>query len=109
MEAPPKPIVSRYAEDPAFDERIDRFVVGLGERVDAFQDAERLGDRIGLATLAGALRSEADALGYPPLSEAAGHVAASCSDPSPDALRKSVFDLTEVTQRVRRGHRSAAS
>ena len=62
MELPPKPIVSRYAEDPAFDERIDRFVVGLGERVDAFQDAERTGDRDGLATLAEALRSEAEVL-----------------------------------------------
>jgi hypothetical protein len=109
VEVPPKPILSRHAEDPAFDERIDRFVVGLGERVDAFQDAERLGDRTALATLAEALRSEADALGYPPLSDAAAQVALACSDPSPEALRKSVLDLTEITQRVRRGHRSAAS
>jgi hypothetical protein len=63
VEAPPKPIVSRYAEDPEFDERIDRFVVALGERIDSFQDAETQGDRHGLAELATRLRSEADELG----------------------------------------------
>jgi hypothetical protein len=109
VEAPPKPIVSRYAEDPAYDERIDRFVVALGERVDSFQDAESQGDRVALAALAGALRQEAEELGYPLLSAAADEVTAACAEPGADALKKRVFDLTEITQRVRRGHRSAAS
>jgi hypothetical protein len=109
VDAPAKPIVSRYAEDPAFDERIDRFVVALGERVDSFQDAESQGDRRVLAELAIALRSDADALGYPLLATAADRVTEACAEPSLEALRKSVLDLTEITQRIRRGHRSAAS
>jgi hypothetical protein len=109
VEAPPKPILSRYAEDPSYDERIDRFVVGLGERIDAFQDAESQSDRSALATLAATLQSDADALGYAPLAAAADRVALACAEPGNEGLRKSVFDLTEITQRVRRGHRSAAS
>ncbi len=104
-----KPILSTRAEDPAYDERIDRFVVGLGERIDAFQDAESAGDRAALETLAGALAHDADAVGYAPLAEAARRVAEACAETAAEALRKSVIDLTEVAQRVRRGHRSAAS
>jgi hypothetical protein len=104
----PKPIVSLRAEDPAFDERIDRFVVGLAERIDAFQDAVSAGDRAALRALAAALGEEAEALGYPPLAAAARRVALACDDPALETVRKSVVDLTEVSQRVRRGHRSAA-
>jgi hypothetical protein len=104
-----RPIVSTRAEDPDFDERIDRFVIGLGEQVDGFQDAESAGDRSALEALAAGLERDALALGYPPLAEAARRVALACSDPAGEALRKSVVDLTEVAQRVRRGHRSAAT
>jgi hypothetical protein len=109
VEAPPKPIVSRFAEDPAFDERIDRFVVGLGERIDAFQDAESQGARGALESLATALRGEAEELGYPLLAAAADRVLAASGEPGSEGLRKSVQELTEITHRVRRGHRSAAS
>ena len=47
-------------------------------------------------------------LGYPPLADAAARVEQACGEQGVDTLRKSVFDLTEVSQRVRRGHRSAA-
>jgi hypothetical protein len=104
-----RPILSTRAEDPAFDDRIDRFVVGLGERVDAFQDAVSAGQRSSLELLAATLERDALELGYPPLADAARRVAAACGDPAGEALRKSVVDLTEVAQRVRRGHRSAAS
>jgi hypothetical protein len=103
-----KPIVSTRAEDPDYDERIDRFVVALGERVDALQDAESAGDRASLRSLAAALRSEALELGYPPLADAAARVEDACGEQGLESLRKSVFDLTEVSQQVRRGHRSAA-
>ena len=108
MESSAKPIVSLRAEDPAFDERIDRFVVELGERVDALQDAEAGGDRALLESLAAALRADAAELGYPALADAAERVQHGCGEHGLETLRKSVFDLTEVSQRVRRGHRSAA-
>jgi hypothetical protein len=105
----PKPLLSTRAGDPAFDDRIDRFVVELGERIDALQDAESAGDCGALETLAGALGRDADAVGYPPLAEAARRVVLACTESAGDALKKCVVDLTEVAQRVRRGHRSAAS
>jgi hypothetical protein len=108
VESSAKPIVSLYVEDPTFEERIDRFVVGLAERVDAFQDAEAASDRAQLQSLAAALAAEAEEIGYPAVAEAGRRIEQACSDPSADALHKSVLDLTELSQRVRRGHRSAA-
>jgi len=104
-----KPIVSTLSEDPAFDERIDRFVVGLGERIDALQDAESAGDRRALGALAEAFARESRELGYPSLADAAAQLAEASADEGLETLRKSVVDLTELSQRVRRGHRSAAS
>jgi hypothetical protein len=104
----PKPIVSTRADDPDLDEDIDRFVVHLAERVDAFQDAEAARDRSALLALSSALAQDAEALGYPLLVLAARRIADACGEDVPQALRKSVVDLTELSQRVRRGHRSAA-
>jgi HPt (histidine-containing phosphotransfer) domain-containing protein len=105
----PKAIVSTRADDPDLDERIDRFVVHLAERVDAFQDAEAARDRSALLALARALAGDATALGYPLLASAAERIAEACAENVPESLRKSVVDLTELAQRVRRGHRSSAS
>jgi hypothetical protein len=104
----PKAISSLVGEDPAYEERLQRFVVDLGGRVDACQDAELEGDFARLRGLALAFAAEAEELGYPPLAEAARHVAAACDDGHGDPVRKSLLDLTEVSQQVRRGHRGAA-
>lgn len=104
----PKAIVSQRAQDPDWDEAIAAFVIRLGERVDAFQDAEAARDAETLHALAAQLHDDAHQLGYPPLAEAAARIHAACEDPAPDALRKAVLHLTELAQRVRRGHRSAA-
>jgi hypothetical protein len=104
-----KPIVSTRSEDPVFEERIDRFVVGLGERIDTLQDAESAGDRSALRALAEAFARESRELGYPSLADAAAQLAEASADEGMETLRKSVVDLTELSQRVRRGHRSAAS
>lgn len=108
MSSFPKPIVSTRSDDPDLDDRIDGFVVSLGERVDALQDAESAGDLALLRSLASALHDEADALGYPPLADAAARLEQACNEQGSEALRKLVSDLTELSQRVRRGHRSAA-
>jgi HPt (histidine-containing phosphotransfer) domain-containing protein len=104
----PKAIVSTRADDPDLDERIDRFVVELAERVDAFQDAEAARDPRALGALAAALAADASALGYPLLVAAAERIAQACGEGVPELLRKGVEDLTELSQRVRRGHRSSA-
>ena len=104
-----KPIVSTRVDDPDLDERIDRFVVHLAERVDGFQDAEAAQDRTALLALADALAADATILGYPLLVSAAERIAEACGENVPESLRKGVVDLTELAQRVRRGHRSSAS
>jgi hypothetical protein len=101
MKQPPGPIFSSYAADPEFDDRIDAFVVRMGERIDLLQDAllRDLSERFG---------AESRELGYEPLAQAADRVVAACLEQSPEAARKSLAELTEVSQRVRRGHSSSA-
>lgn len=105
---PLKPIISLYAADPELEERIDAFVIELGERVDQLQDAEIDGDLALLRELLEKFGAESRELGYEFLGQAADRVAAACLEQSPEAIRKSLTDLTEVSQRVRRGHSSSA-
>ena len=107
-ESPDKPIRSSRADDPEVEERIDVFVFGLGEIIDGVQDAELAGDRVALARLAQDLARTSLELGYEPLALASDKVAVACREAGPDATRKSVAELTRLTERVRRGHRSAA-
>jgi hypothetical protein len=107
-EQPPKPIISSYAADPELEERIDAFVIQLGERVDLLQDVEIDADLALLRELAEKFGAESRELGYELLGLAADRVAAACLEQSPEAARKSLTDLTEVSQRVRRGHCSSA-
>jgi hypothetical protein len=104
----PKAIASLYGEDPAFEERLQRFVVDLGGRIDACQDAELEGDFARLRSLALAFADESQELGYPLLAEAARSVASACVSAHGDLVRKSLVDLTDISQQVRRGHRGAA-
>ncbi len=108
IERPSKPILSVYAADPELEERIDAFVLQMGERIDYLQDAEIDGDLELLRELAGKFGAESHDLGYEPLAGAAGRVVAACVEQSPEAARKSLADLTDLTQRVRRGHSSTA-
>ena len=107
MGSPAKPIVSLLVDDPAYDERIDAFVISLGERVDEFQDAELASAFESLRQLCRTLAEQAHELGYPALAAAARRIELACDD-GPEAIHKAVVDLTEVGQRVRRGHRSSA-
>ena len=105
---PPKPLYSTRADDPEVEERIDRFVVTLGETVDDLQDAEAAGSLEDLAERARALAASAEELGYAPLTEVAARIVAACGERNPEAARKGVVEATELAQRIRRGHRSAA-
>jgi hypothetical protein len=108
IKQPPKPIFSSYAADPELEERIDAFVVQMGERIDLLQDVESDGDLVLLRELSEKFASESRELGYQPLAQAAERIVAACLERSPEAARKSLTDLTEISQRVRRGHSSSA-
>lgn len=106
----PEPVLRSSREsDPGVEFQIDAFVIGLGETVDALQDAEASGHFDTLREMAEGLIGRARELGYESISDAAGAIALACSDPSPDAARKAVEHFTELSKRARRGHRSAAS
>jgi hypothetical protein len=108
IKQPAKPIFSSYAADPDLEERIDAFVIQMGERIDLLQDIEIDGDLTLLHEHSERFAAESHELGYEPLARAAERISAACREHSPEAARKSLVDLTELSQRVRRGHSSSA-
>jgi hypothetical protein len=108
IKQPPKPIFSSYAADPDLEERIDAFVIQMGERIDLLQDLEFDCELEQLREHSERFASESHDLGYEPLAQAADRIVAACLEQSPEAARKSLVDLTELSQSVRRGHSSSA-
>lgn len=102
------PIRSTQEDVPDLVQAIDRFVIGLAERIDAIQDAELQASLAELGRLALALAGDADRLGYPGLAQVARNAVSASADGKRDAVQDAVFDLTEIAQRVRQGHRGAA-
>jgi hypothetical protein len=102
------PIRSTQEDVPDLVQAIDRFVIGLAERIDAIQDAELQSSTGEIARLAGLLASESDRLGYPGLALVARNAVSASTDGKCDALQDAVAELTEIAQRVRQGHRGAA-
>jgi hypothetical protein len=94
--------------DPELELEIDAFVAGLGETVDNLQDLEAAGQLARLRELAEPLVARCRALGYEPLAEAARQIVEACGERNPVAAHKAVVDFTELSNRARRGHRSAA-
>jgi hypothetical protein len=106
----PEPALRSSREgDPEAELLIDAFVMQLGEMVDALQDAEAAGQLVALRELASPLVGRCGDLGYESLSDAARQIAEACVERNPVAAHKAVVDFTELSKRVRRGHRSAAS
>lgn len=103
----PRPIYSALAEDPAFQDAIDAFVVELAGRVDDLQDCEARADFESLAELARVLRRESEKVGYESLAACAAAVQAAAGERKGEDARKALVELTEVAQRVRLGHRGA--
>lgn len=102
------PIRSTQEDVPDLVQAIDRFVIGLAERIDAIQDAELQARLADLGRLAGILAGDADRLGYPALAQVARNAVSTSTDGKPDAVQDAVVELTEIAQRVRQGHRGAA-
>jgi len=107
-ERPEPALRSSRENDPEVELQIDAFVVRLGETVDALQDAEAAGQLPELRRLADTLVERARELGYESLSDAARRIREACDDPNPVTAHKAIEDFTELSKRVRRGHRSAA-
>ena len=104
-----KPPIRSTQEDVAeLADDIDRFVIGLAERIDAIQDAEFARKTGEVAELARTLSSEADRLGYPGMAVSAKGVAMAAGDDVDDELEETIVELTELSQRIRQGHRGAA-
>lgn len=89
-------------------EDIDRFVIGLAERIDSIQDVELAGKSAEVAELARILSTDSDRLGYPAMALSATGVALAAEDDRADVLQETVIELTEIAQRIRQGHRGAA-
>ncbi len=104
-----KPPIRSTQEDVAeLAEELDRFVIALAERIDAIQDAELAETSAAVAELGRSLAIDADRLGYPGLAQASRSVSSAAEDDKSEALQDAIVDLTDVSQRVRRGHRGAA-
>lgn len=102
------PIFSTRADDPDIAESIDRYVIGLAERIDALQDAESRGDLARVGRLAAELGGEAEAVGFEALVAGAREVERACREEIPGEVHAGLVELTELSRRIRLGHRGAA-
>jgi hypothetical protein len=104
-----KPPIRSTQEDVAeLAEDLDRFVIALAERIDAIQDAELAASWPDVASVARMLANDAERLGYPGMAVCARSVAMTAEDEKTDELQDAIVDLTDLSQRIRRGHRGAA-
>ena len=101
------PIFSTLADDPKAGDEIDAFVVALAERVDEIQDCEARADHAELAERAALLSAQSTRVGYEPLASAAKAVGGAALEGDEESAHKAVVELTELSQRVRLGHRGA--
>ena len=102
-----KPIHSSRSDEPEAAERIDGFIIGLAERVDALQDAEFKGDLQELSAMAHTLQTTAFDLGFDLLAASASDLERCCLSDSAEQVRETLIDLTEIAKRVRMGHRGS--
>ncbi len=104
-----KPPIRSTQEDVAeLAEDLDRFVIALAERIDAIQDAELAASWSDVAALSRTLANDSERLGYPGMALSAKNVAMSAEDAKTEVLQDAIVDLTDLAQRIRRGHRGAA-
>lgn len=102
------PIFSTRQDDLSQSDAIDRFVIGLAEEVDQLQDADLDGNLVRLGELATQLGERAEDLGYHPLTEVATAVVNACRDNKAEDAQAAMVELTDISGRIRLGHRGAA-
>jgi hypothetical protein len=102
-----KPIYSSRADDLEFRDSIDEFVVKLAERIDRLQDADSRGDLKEVADLGAALAADSRHLGFESLALACEVVHACACEENGVATHRELVALTEISHRIRLGHRGA--
>ena len=101
------PIFSSREDDPELREALDAFIVALAERVDSLQDAESGEDWDALAPQINTRAEEALDLGFAPLAAVAREVHRACVEHKAEAVQAGLVELTEISRRIRLGHRGA--
>jgi len=84
-----KPPIRSTQEDVAeLADDLDRFVIGLAERVDAIQDAELAASWSDVASLARTLANDAERLGYPGMALCTKSVAMAAEDAKTEVMQE---------------------
>lgn len=102
------PIHSKLGDDPEVATVLEAFVEGLAPRVDELQDLEVGSDYETLERQAAELSVDAIKTGFDLLSDYASSVADAARDLDRELVYKHLIDLTEMSWRIRLGHRGAA-
>lgn len=108
--APPDrltPIYSVHTEDPTKTDAIDEFVIQLAERIDHLQDAESEGDMARLIELAESLTRDAENVGYTDFIRVAQTALDAARDGKADEAHEALVKLTDLSHRIRLGHRGS--
>jgi hypothetical protein len=108
MHGDAKPIRSLHEDDADLEDALDAFILGLGETLDDLQDAVMSQSWNQLVVLTEAVVANAQKLGYPALIEVLREIQIAAENDDSEGARKSVGELTELAQLVRRGHHTAA-
>ncbi len=102
-----KPILSLLADDPDERPRIEAFVLALSDAVDCLQDLEQAEDLVAIAARVEELRRAADAHGFPQLGVASTTVSQAAASRDRKRVREAILEVTEISRRIRLGHRGA--
>lgn len=108
MNADSGPIFSKLGSAPEVATIVEGFVEDLASRVDELQDQEALGNFDELSRQAADLSVDAIKSGFDLFSDCASGIADAARDHEGERVHKRLIDLTEMSWRIRLGHRGAA-
>ena len=102
------PIFSNLGDRPELQEAVDRFVIGLAEAIDRIQDAEAASDLEQVAARCRVLAEEAQSHGYRGLADLSEAAAQASDQDKPELVVGHLRHMTQISCRVRRGHRGSS-